>query len=208
MHRAATALGNVIAVLAVISVAVGLVAAVATPVATQEEHIVNMENFAFVPEGGLIQGDVTIQVGDSVTWIYADATGCDLLNGPAPLPECPGHSTTSDDGVWDSMVFGKSVPPSDVEYPDNKYSVTFTEPGTYHYICTVHAGLGAPGNSFQGMQANVVVEGEAIPAPDGGGGEGSGPLADSGGPEAFLVAFGALSLYASFRLRRWLRASS
>ena len=138
--------------------------------AQAKEVIVNLRGFAFIPEGQLIQGNVTIQAGDTVTWVYAERLqdgGCETL---AP---CPGHSTTSTDN-WDSGVFGK--PTSPTQYEGNRFSVKFNAAGTYSYFCVPHQGLPAPMNGFQGMMAQVIVEGSAAP-PEGGGGGGGGAAA-------------------------------
>ncbi|MBW3589943.1 MAG: hypothetical protein KY429_11040 [Actinobacteria bacterium] len=137
--------------------------------AQAKEVIVNLRGFAFIPEGQLIQGNVTIQAGDTVTWVYAERLqdgGCETFSG------CPGHSTTST-GNWDSGVFGKPASPQ--QYEGNRFSVKFNTAGTYSYFCIPHQGLPAPMNGFQGMKAQVIVEGTA--APEGGGGGGGGGAA-------------------------------
>jgi LPXTG-motif cell wall-anchored protein len=79
---------------------------------------------------------VTVNVGDTVTWTN---------NGPTP------HSATSSGGVWDTGIMdaGKSG------------SHTFTEPGTFAYICTPHPN----------MHGTVVVQAAASQT---GGGEDTG----------------------------------
>src|SRR5215208_6184311 len=59
---------------------------------------------------------VTVNVGDTVTWSN---------DGPTP------HSSTSSDGAWDTGIMdaGKSG------------SHTFTEAGTFAYICTPHPNM-------------------------------------------------------------------
>lgn len=177
----------------------------ASPLSGAREQIVEMKGFAFVPQGGLLQADVSIQTGDTVTWVYAESAtelGCDTLAA------CPGHSSTSGnpatgeaDGKWNSQVFGK--PTSPASYPNKRFSVRFDQPGTYTYFCIPHRTLAAPRNAGSGMRARVVVQGEAI----GGGGEPSpattltAPLAATGAP-VLLSALGFLSLYLSWRLMK------
>lgn len=187
-----------------------LILATAVPVSSAKEVIVNMQNFAFIPTGQTLQANVTVDVGDTVTWAYAESlqgivpTGCALFNGPAPVPLCPGHSTTSVvAGQWDSKVFGKAVPPSQVQYPNGRFSVRFDSPGTFAYKCTVHETLQFPFNSLQGMKASVIVQGTA-PAPGGTGGPTptTPPLPATGSPSTQMMLMGLGLLYVSWRLRR------
>jgi LPXTG-motif cell wall-anchored protein len=61
-------------------------------------------------------GAVTINVGDTVTWSN---------NGPTP------HSSTSTGGVWDTGIMDAG----------QSGSHTFTEAGTFAYICTPHPNM-------------------------------------------------------------------
>jgi hypothetical protein len=66
---------------------------------------------------------------------------------------CPGHSTTAVDRGTD----GRPLWDSGVHRADGfPFSVTFTKPGTYHYICTVHGGSNA-NNPVTMMEGDVVV---------------------------------------------------
>ncbi|HEX3719848.1 MAG TPA: Ig-like domain-containing protein [Verrucomicrobiae bacterium] len=71
---------------------------------------VNIIDFAFVPQS------VTVNVNDTVTWDWVSDA----------------HSSTADDGLWDSGVF-------DTGYV---YSYTFTSTGDYPYYCIVHGFTG------------------------------------------------------------------
>ena len=66
---------------------------------------------------------LTVQVGDTVTWNNVD--------------DRP-HTATADDGAFDSGNLDEGA----------SFSFTFTEPGTYTYLCEYHPD----------MQATVVVE--------------------------------------------------
>ncbi len=68
---------------------------------------VEIENFAFVPQ------NLQIQVGDVVEWRNRDNVG---------------HTSTSDDGVWNSGTLLR----------DQVFSFTFTQGGSYPYHCTTH----------------------------------------------------------------------
>jgi amicyanin len=59
---------------------------------------------------------LTIQVGDTVTWTNLDQVE---------------HTATSTTGAFDSGLFGQN----------QSYSFTFTEPGTYDYLCTPHPSM-------------------------------------------------------------------
>lgn len=73
---------------------------------------------------------LTIGVGDTVTWRNAD--------------DRP-HTVTSNDGVFDSGNLDEG----------QGFSFTFTEPGTYTYLCEYHSE----------MQATIVVEAAPAEAP-------------------------------------------
>ncbi len=59
---------------------------------------------------------ITINVGDTVTWRNTD--------------DVP-HTSTQDDGVWDSGTLN----------PGEEFSFTFEEAGTYSYFCEFHPGM-------------------------------------------------------------------
>jgi plastocyanin len=80
--------------------------------ATTQVHIANM---AFDPD------PVAINAGDTVEWVWDEG----------------GHSTTADDGSWDSGVLNKGA----------KYSQTFPTAGTFPYYCKIHGGPGGVGMS-------------------------------------------------------------
>jgi len=59
---------------------------------------------------------LTIQVGDTVTWTNLDQVE---------------HTATSTTGAFDSGLLGQN----------ESYSITFSEPGTYDYLCTPHPSM-------------------------------------------------------------------
>ncbi|MFF4363112.1 plastocyanin/azurin family copper-binding protein [Streptomyces sp. NPDC001604] len=89
-------------------------------------HQVLMSGYAFSPR------TLTITAGDTVTWTNQDQAPHDVktTSGPASV-----HSPMLNKG--------------------GSWSHTFTTPGTYGYLCTVHPG----------MTAQLVVEAAAAPAP-------------------------------------------
>ncbi len=68
---------------------------------------VSIQNFAFNPP------NITVPPGSTVTWVNNDM---------AP------HTTTSDNGVWDSETL----------QPGRSFSFTFKTPGTFMYHCEIH----------------------------------------------------------------------
>jgi plastocyanin len=104
---------------------------------------------------------LTISVGDSVTWTNAD--------------DRP-HTVTSNDGAFDSGNLDEG----------RAFSFTFTEPGTYTYVCNYHPK----------MQATIVVtEGSAPASTASGGSRGSNDAASGGGQPAAAPASHAPSAH-------------
>jgi len=97
-------------------------------------------------------GSVTVAVGGVVTWTNNDTTA---------------HNVTSTSGAFRSATL----------QPGQTFTFTFTTPGTYPYLCTLHGG----------MNGTIVVPtaGGTVPPPAGGGGGGGGapppPAAGGGG---------------------------
>jgi plastocyanin len=76
----------------------------------------------------LDSGNTTVTVGTTVTWTYTDLE-CDVV-----LP-CPGHNVVFKD------VKGKTLKGQGRRLLSRK----FTKPGTYAYVCTIHASFGMVG---------------------------------------------------------------
>src|SRR5947209_7646402 len=115
---------------------------------------VSMKDFAFAPV------TVTVKAGQTVQWTYdevsSDPAGCEnpLLQLAGSPATCPGHSTTAVDKGPD----GKLLWDSGVHRADGfPFTHTFTTPGKFHYICTVHGGA-AKNNPITNMEGDVVVE--------------------------------------------------
>ncbi|MHC3467390.1 cupredoxin domain-containing protein [Streptomyces sp. 7R007] len=89
-------------------------------------HQVAMSGYAFSPRS------LTVTAGDTVTWTNQDQAPHDVktTSGPESL-----HSPMLDKG--------------------GSWSHTFTTPGTYSYVCTVHPG----------MTAQLVVKAAPVPTP-------------------------------------------
>src|SRR5205823_14681138 len=60
-----------------------------------------------------VPATTTISAGQSITWTNADPVD---------------HTSTSDDNLWDSGSLA----------PDATFTMTFSQPGTYAYHCTIH----------------------------------------------------------------------
>jgi plastocyanin len=89
--------------------------------AAEGEVTVNIVQFAFDPVY------LVVQAGTTVTWVNQDTAQ---------------HTTTADDNLWDSGLYGQG----------ESFSFSFEQPGIYPYYCIPH---GAPGGV--GMAATIVV---------------------------------------------------
>ena len=72
-----------------------------------------IQDFAFAP------AELVVAVGTTVTFVNQE-------NGVA-------HTSTSDDGAWKSGNLN----------PDDTFSFSFEEPGTFSYFCSIHPGMKA-----------------------------------------------------------------
>jgi plastocyanin len=99
--------------------------AIATPGSGPSGPTVQVQNSAFVP------AVITIEVGETVTWVWASG----LL-----------HNVQPDDGVTP----GRS---GNVEAGPKTYSFTFNQIGDFRYYCQSHGGLNGVG-----MSGRVVVQ--------------------------------------------------
>jgi len=105
-------------------------------------HIVRMQNTRFVPR------DITISVGDSITWTNLDLTGHDSVSGTNGVPS----------GRWATPLFGRG----------GAATVTFTNipAGSYGYYCTPHVFVGMVG-SVTVLPANTPPVAEILDPPNG-----------------------------------------
>ena len=105
--------------------------------------------------------ELTVTVGDTVTWTNTDPVA---------------HTATSTAGAFDSGEIAEGA----------SYSVTFTSPGTYDYLCTPHPS----------MTGRVVVVAAAAPAspasPAPSGLPNVAPAPARGGPEPMRLVGAAL----------------
>src|SRR5215212_2006681 len=84
----------------------------APAVSAQDDMTVSIQDFSFSP------GQITVASGTTVNWTN---------EGPSP------HTTTADDGTWDSGTMEQG----------EDFSFTFDEPGTYTYHCSIHPDMTA-----------------------------------------------------------------
>lgn len=93
---------------------VGLLTVVFAPPARAATHAITIANFAFSP------ATETVAEGDTVTWANTDQAPHDVTvtSGPAAI-----HSPTIETG--------------------QAWTYTFTTPGTYSYICSIHPNMHA-----------------------------------------------------------------
>jgi plastocyanin len=95
--------------LAILSVAALLICA---PAVSAQDKTVSIQDFSFSP------GQITVAPGTTVTWVN---------KGPSP------HTTTADDGSWDSGTLQQG----------EDFSFIFDQPGTYTYHCSIHPDMTA-----------------------------------------------------------------
>ena len=99
-------------VTAVLLLLVGAITAVTVPKQASKKANIAIDNFKFTPK------ELSIAVGDTVTWVNRD--------------DVPHTVTSKDDpAVLDSKALDT----------DDKFSFTFTTPGTYKYYCKVHTHM-------------------------------------------------------------------
>jgi len=126
-------------------VLVGAVASFLTLVAPPPT--LGVEHAVEIGDSAFSPATLTIGVGDTVTWRNAD--------------DRP-HTVTSNDGAFDSGNLDEG----------QGFSFTFTEPGTYTYLCEYHSE----------MQATIIVEAVPAEAPAAGGSTSGGN--DAAGDES------------------------
>ena len=95
--------------LSILSMATMLIFA---PAASAQDKTVSIQDFSFSP------GQITVAPGTTVTWVN---------KGPSA------HTTTADDGTWDSGTLQQG----------EDFSFTFDQPGTYTYHCSIHPDMTA-----------------------------------------------------------------
>lgn len=84
--------------------------AVGGGIAVAADNAVAISGFSFSPK------DITVNVGDSVTWTNSDAQG---------------HTATADGGSFDTGTIGNGA----------SKTVAFSTAGTFAYHCSIHAAM-------------------------------------------------------------------
>jgi plastocyanin len=146
--------------LATLSMAALLVFAPAA--SAQDDMTVSIQDFSFNP------GQITVAPGTTVTWTN---------EGPSP------HTTTADDGSWDSGTLQQG----------EDFSFTFDEPGTYTYHCSIHPDMTASVKvSGGGEMTTASPEATTVSPSASASASASQKLTDTGGISLPLVAAVAL----------------
>lgn len=148
---------------------------------------------------------ISVPVGGTVTWTFdgphtvsfntSDANddprkeapdGTIHLNGdalaPAPPPSGPPPAADAPPVAITTSTFdGSGLHSSGIVFGDpstpTSYAVTFTKPGKYHYICTIHDGM--EGDVIVGAAASAPSDGQVSEVPSGGAATGGGPTSSS-----------------------------
>lgn len=90
---------------------------------------ISIQDFSFTPS------ETTVAAGTTVTWTNEDTADHDVTSTDGPGVDAATTSTFASETLSQGDTF----------------SFTFEEPGTYYYVCTIHA-------SMQTMHATVIVE--------------------------------------------------
>lgn len=99
---------------------------------------------------GFYPRELTIQVGDTVTWSFEGFHNVTFLSGATPpqfaikdggkMYANPNVFFPAGGNAYDGVGFRNSgTPQGDKPF---SYSLTFTKPGRFEYACTIHAGMG------------------------------------------------------------------
>jgi len=98
---------------------------------------------------GFYPRELTIQVGDTITWQFQGFHNVSFLSGATPpqfaikdgdkMYANPQVLFRAGGNTYDGVGFRNSgTPQGDTPF---SYSLTFTKPGRYEYACTIHAGM-------------------------------------------------------------------
>ncbi|HSK93481.1 MAG TPA: cupredoxin family copper-binding protein [Candidatus Angelobacter sp.] len=131
----------------------------ADPARAGSGHSVEIVDFAYAPP------EITITVGDSVTWTNRDA-----------IP----HTATATDGSWDTGLLDQ----------DESGTITFTAPGTYEYLCTPHPTM--TGRVIVLAAASQPAAPTPTPAPTTGGSLPDVAMSAAGGSSLLLTLLGTV----------------
>jgi plastocyanin len=111
----------------------------ASPAAGAAVTVQMTDQLRFAPE------DVTIAVGQAVTWVNESAIPHTTTGDPAANPVAQDHPD------YAQLPVGAAPWDSGLLQTGQSFSYTFTVPGTYHYFCTPHV--------LSGMRGTITVQG-------------------------------------------------
>lgn len=81
-----------------------------------DDPVTRGDNEIWMQNTAFVPGNLTVSVGTTVTWTNRDNMA---------------HNTISNDGLWNSGTLNSG----------GTFSFTFTDEGTYGYVCTLHPGM-------------------------------------------------------------------
>jgi LPXTG-motif cell wall-anchored protein len=144
--------------LSILSMAAMLISVPAA--SAQDDMTVSIQDFFFD------SGQLSVAPGTTVTWVN---------EGQAP------HTTTADDGTWDSGTL----------QPGEDFSFTFDQPGTYTYHCSIHPDMTASVKVSGGGEATSSASASMSPSASA---SASPSASASASPTATLPGTGGISL--------------
>jgi LPXTG-motif cell wall-anchored protein len=148
--------------LSILSMAAMLISVPAA--SAQDDMTVSIQDFFFD------SGQLTVAPGTTVTWVN---------EGQAP------HTTTADDGTWDSGTL----------QPGEDFSFTFDQPGTYTYHCSIHPDMTASVKVSGGGEATSSASASMSPSASASASPSASPsVSASASPTATLPGTGGISL--------------
>ncbi len=124
---------------------------------------------------GFFPQNITVHVGDTVTWklntmdihTVTFTPGMDKLpdfiipvpgeNGSLMLSPIVAFPAVPEGGLYNGSTYANSAVMGPDDTQPKNFSLTFTEAGTYRYICIVHAA--------ENMTGQVIVENESVSVP-------------------------------------------
>ncbi|HET7055774.1 MAG TPA: plastocyanin/azurin family copper-binding protein [Thermomicrobiales bacterium] len=118
--------------------------AMASPAASPAAAAASAPTVNMTDELRFVPADLTIKVGDTVTWVNASAIQHTSTDDPAQNPVASAHPE------YAQLPSGAEPWNSGLLQPGQSFAQEFTVPGTYHYFCIPHV--------LSGMRGTITVQ--------------------------------------------------